>query len=80
MTLHFDQYVSSLLAFKRSNCVELFSLTDQNCIISLCNLLECCTFDDLGDKVPNGLNDSQYAFLVKIWFIFWYTRVLIIIH
>lgn len=71
MKLHFDQYISDLLAFKRLNCTELVSLTDQHCIISLCKLLECCTFNDLADKIPTGLNNNQYKFLLKIWFIFW---------
>lgn len=72
MKLHFDQYVDDLLTFKRLNCVEMVPLTDQACVASLCKLLECCTFDSLADKIPNGLNDSQYKFLLKIWFIYWY--------
>lgn len=72
MTLHFGRYISDLLTFKRLNCVELLSLTDQNCIMSLCKLLECCTFNDLADKIPVGLNESQYRFLLKMLFIFWY--------
>lgn len=72
MKLHFDHYVDDLLHFKRLNCVESVSLTDQNCIVSLCKLLECCTFDYLAEKIPVGLNDSQYKFLIKLWFLFWY--------
>lgn len=73
MTLHFSQYISNLLTFKRLNCVELVSLTNQHCIISLCKLLECCTFNDLADKIPIGLTNSQYRSLLKMSFIFWYS-------
>jgi hypothetical protein len=72
LKLNFEHYIDDLLVFKRLNCIEIVSLTDQNCIISLCKLLEGCTFHDLADKVPNELNDGQYKFLIKIWFIFWY--------
>lgn len=71
MKLHFGQYIDDLLTFKRLNCTEIVPLADQACITSLCKLLECCTFDKLADKIPNGFNDSQYKFLLKIWFIFW---------
>ncbi|XP_008181522.3 dynein heavy chain 2, axonemal [Acyrthosiphon pisum] len=70
MKLNFEHYIDDLLVFKRLNCIEIVSLTDQNCVISLCKLLESCTFHDLADKIPNELNDGQYKFLIKIWFIF----------
>jgi len=72
MKLHFEHYIDELLVFKRLNCIEVISLSDQNCIISLCKLLESCAFHDLAYKIPNQLNDGQYKFLIKIWFIFWY--------
>ncbi|CAI6360698.1 unnamed protein product [Macrosiphum euphorbiae] len=70
MKLNFEHYIDDLLVFKSLNCIEIVSLTDQNCVISLCKLLESCTFQDLADKIPNELNDGQYKFLIKIWFIF----------
>jgi len=74
MKLNFEHYIDDLLVFKRLNCNEIVSITDQNCVISLCKLLESCTFHDLADKIPNELNDGLYKFLIKIWFIFWYVR------
>lgn len=79
MKLHFEHYIDDLLAFKKLNCIETVTLTDQNCIISLCKLLESCTFNDLADKIPNGLNDSQYKYLIKIWFIFWYVLLFLLV-
>jgi len=79
MKLHFDHYIDDLLVFKRLNCIEILSLTDQNCIMSLCKLIESCTFHDLADNIPNGLNDDQYKFLIKIWFIFWYVLLIMLI-
>ncbi|XP_060835340.1 dynein axonemal heavy chain 2-like [Rhopalosiphum padi] len=67
---NFEHYIDDLLMFKKLNCIEIITLTDQNCIISMCKLLESCTFHDLADKIPNELNDDQYKFLIKIWFIF----------
>lgn len=80
MTHHFDHYVDDLLTFKRLNCTESVSLTDQNCIMSLCKLLECCTFNSLANAIPINLNDSRYKFLTKIWFIFWYVINYLINH
>ncbi|VVC43185.1 Dynein heavy chain, domain-2,Dynein heavy chain domain,Dynein heavy chain, domain-1,Dynein heavy chain, P- [Cinara cedri] len=68
--LYFNQYIDDLVTFKRLNCIEIVSLKDQNCIISLCKLLESCTFHDLADNIPIGLNNNQYKLLIKIWFIF----------
>lgn len=65
--------------FKKLNCIEIITLTDQNCIISMCKLLESCTFHDLADKIPNELNDDQYKFLIKIWFIFWYVLLIMLV-
>lgn len=75
MRLHFDYYIDNLLKFKKLNCNELINLTDQSCIMSLCELLECCTFNDLAENIPIGLNESQYKYLIKIWFIFWYELI-----
>lgn len=72
MRLNFDRYINDILTFKKLNCVDFINLTDLNCTIALCKLLESCTFNDLAERIPTGLDDSQYKFLLKIWFVFWY--------
>ncbi|XP_050440794.1 dynein axonemal heavy chain 2-like [Adelges cooleyi] len=67
---NFDHYVENLIKFKKTNCIEALPLPELSCIVSLCKLLECCTFNDLALRIPDGINDTQYELLVKKWFIF----------
>lgn len=60
-----------MLEFKKSNCVETILLPELSAVQSLCTLLEYFTFDDLAVQEPDGFEDGEYEFLIKIWFLFW---------
>jgi len=60
-----------MLEFKRTNCVETIPLPELSGIESLCKLLEYFTFDNIAVKIPVGLEDDDYAYLINLWFLFW---------
>lgn len=60
-----------MLEFKRLNCVETIPLPELSSIQSLCKLLECFTFKDLAKRIPVGIEEEEYANLIRIWFLFW---------
>lgn len=71
MDTNFKKYLNNLLEFKRINCIETIPLPELNSVQSLCKLLECFTFKNLAIKVPVGVEENDYEYLLKILFLFW---------
>lgn len=60
-----------MIEYKNLNCIETIPLPELNSIQSLCKLLECFTFNDLATEIPTGLENNDYEYLIKLWFLFW---------
>lgn len=71
MNINFRKYLNNMLEFKKMNCIETIPLPELSSVQSLCKLLECFTFNDLAIKIPVGVDQNDYEYLLKIWFLFW---------
>eukprot|EP01138_Halocafeteria_seosinensis_P001392 gb/GECG01001428.1/.p1 GENE.gb/GECG01001428.1/~~gb/GECG01001428.1/.p1 ORF type:complete len:4689 (+),score=693.48 gb/GECG01001428.1/:1-14067(+) len=66
----FEKYLPTLLEFKKRNCSEIVSLTDENAALSLCRLLDAVGDEDAGNNLDrSSIGDSFPAYLEK-WFVF----------
>nr|XP_020476144.1 LOW QUALITY PROTEIN: dynein heavy chain 2, axonemal [Monopterus albus] len=63
----FKKYIESTLNFKKSNCKELFPITELNGVVSLCRLYDSLATSSNG---VNILDTENLGRMVELWFIF----------
>ncbi|TRY86535.1 hypothetical protein DNTS_031645, partial [Danionella cerebrum] len=67
LKLLFDRYIDKTLAFKKTHCKELVSITELNGVTSLCRLYDSLATAENG---VNHLDSENFGRMVELWFIF----------
>lgn len=66
----FQQYLNTILDFKRLNCEETVVCAELNLVMSLCKLLEIFATKENG---INPKDEETFEDMTKLWFLFWYS-------